>query len=84
MAATNPGDKEPQEMRPYFDPRITMGNVLTILGGIATAASFVLYMSFTVGTRLDRIEDTVNQIRCVLAWNGLEPTTGACVLPREK
>ena len=81
MAVIAPGEKEPQEMRPYFDPLITLGNVLTIIGGLATVVTFIIYISLTVGSRLDRIEDAVNGIRCTLAYAGIAPTftpSGTC------
>jgi hypothetical protein len=70
-------EKEPPVVRPYFDPRITLGNIATIVGGLVVAGTFLAVMN----SRLDRIEDTVNGIRCTLAYAGIAPTTGACVLP---
>lgn len=76
MVSLTPDQKEP-EVRPYFDPRITLGNVLTIIGGVVIGATFLAVMN----TRLNSIEVAVTEIRCNLAFAGIAPTTGMCVLP---
>lgn len=64
-----------------FDPRITLGNILTIIGGVVTAIMFFAYVSLSLATRLDRIEGAITDIRCTLAAQGIAPTTTQCVLP---
>lgn len=77
MVSVTPDQKEPKVGSPYFDPRITLGNVLTIIGGIIVGGTFLAVISI----RLSAIETAVVDIRCTLAYAGIAPTTGACVLP---
>lgn len=75
MAAI-PGDKPESISRVRFDGRITLGNILTITGGIVIGAVFLV----TMIVRLNQLEEKVEDIRCTLAQAGIAPTTGACVL----
>ena len=77
MVAINSGEKEPQPVRPYFDPRISVGNVITILFGVI--ALTMGWAHFT--DRLDDLQAGITDLRCTLAAAGIAQTTQPCTLP---
>lgn len=66
-----------------FDRRVSLGNVLTILGGLAWAIGMLWFFATWTANqnaKLDMLQSEIADIRCALATAGIAPTTFPCVL----
>lgn len=67
-----------------YDRKITLGNLLTIAGGLVTAVSMVVAVTLSyseIKISLSELTSRMTRIECQLAYAGVMPTTGPCVLP---
>ena len=63
--------------------RITLGNILTLLGGAVFALGMVATASVwaaSINIRLDQIQGDMRDVRCSLANAGISPTASACTV----
>lgn len=66
----------PDNRRVYFEPRITLGNLLTIFGGVV----FAIGLFSNLNSKLDDLGRQVSDIRCAMTAYGIAPTTSPCTL----
>lgn len=70
-----------------FENRITLGNALTLLGGLAWAGIFLWYIATAFASqnsKIDFLNDQITDIRCTLVAAGIAPSTRPCVIPAMK
>jgi hypothetical protein len=63
-------DNNGSSRRITFEPRITLGNLLTIFGGVV----FALGLIYNINSKLDGLLAQVTDIRCTLAMAGIAQT----------
>src|SRR5579885_739790 len=65
-----------------FEMRITLGNLLTIIGGLCVAGVMLVQVTqyaTELNGKIDRLELRAANIECSLAVAGIAPTTIPCV-----
>lgn len=65
-----------------FEMRITLGNLLTIAGGLAVAAVMLVQVTqyaTELNAKVDLLALRAANIECALAVAGISPTTTPCV-----
>lgn len=63
--------------RIYYDGRVTLGNLLTILGGVVFAAGIV-YRAGQLAASVEALRQDVIQIKCDIASHGWGATPYPC------